>query len=347
MLATLLPSLLCSGGCASPGPPRAPSLNLPETASSLTVDRVGDDVVLHWTTSAKTTDGLDVRGAMTAEVCRGVAGMKLPDAPCSIAMRFPVKSGPSMAMDRLPVSLLASPPQAIFYKVSIRNQRERTAGESSPAWTASGPAPATVEDLTVVATAGGALLRWQPIPGLDRVELLRTREQDGSESQASKNAAEARLDVVPSSQAADGSLDRTVTMGKQYTYNAQRKRLLTLGKREVEIRSALSPAVTVAMRDVFPPEPPVGLVAVSDGTSVDLSWRPNTEPDLVGYLVFREELTPGTGAVALNTKPLAGSSLHDASVVSGHTYRYSIVAVDHAGNRSAPGDVIEQMVRSQ
>src|SRR5580765_252644 len=37
-------------GCASPGPPLAPSLKLPEAVTDLTTSRVGDKVILHWTT---------------------------------------------------------------------------------------------------------------------------------------------------------------------------------------------------------------------------------------------------------------------------------------------------------
>src|ERR1700734_1023122 len=57
-------------GCASPGPPRAPSLNLPEVVKDLPADRVGDAVKLHWDTPAKTTDRIDIKGPVTAEICR-------------------------------------------------------------------------------------------------------------------------------------------------------------------------------------------------------------------------------------------------------------------------------------
>ncbi|HEY1965698.1 MAG TPA: hypothetical protein VGG59_12240, partial [Acidobacteriaceae bacterium] len=38
-----------TAGCASPGQPRPPSLNLPEVVKDLTAQRVGDVVELRWT----------------------------------------------------------------------------------------------------------------------------------------------------------------------------------------------------------------------------------------------------------------------------------------------------------
>src|SRR5271155_6132893 len=59
-----------AAGCASPGPPHPPSLDLPEVVKDLTVERTGDVVHLHWTTPSKTTDRIEIKGAMTAEICR-------------------------------------------------------------------------------------------------------------------------------------------------------------------------------------------------------------------------------------------------------------------------------------
>src|SRR4051812_1099735 len=80
-------------GCASPGNPRPPSLYLPALVTDLTAQRVGDQVQLHWTTPARTTDGLELKGALTAEFCRQTG----PSAPCDTITRLPVQPGPSQA----------------------------------------------------------------------------------------------------------------------------------------------------------------------------------------------------------------------------------------------------------
>src|SRR5439155_88165 len=57
-------------GCASPGNPRPPTLNLAEVVTDLTAQRIGNQVQLHWTTPSRTTDGLNLKGPLTAEFCR-------------------------------------------------------------------------------------------------------------------------------------------------------------------------------------------------------------------------------------------------------------------------------------
>ncbi|WP_433984267.1 hypothetical protein RBB78_04250 [Tunturiibacter empetritectus] len=89
-------------GCASPGPPHAPSLNLPEVVKDLTAERVGDSVTLHWTTPEKTTDHLAIKGIITAEICRATLPAPTSTPACTVVKHLPVKSGPSQADEALP-----------------------------------------------------------------------------------------------------------------------------------------------------------------------------------------------------------------------------------------------------
>ena len=51
---------LCCVNCASPGPPRAPSLQLPNPVSDLSAARVGDHVEIRFTVPRETTDHIPV-----------------------------------------------------------------------------------------------------------------------------------------------------------------------------------------------------------------------------------------------------------------------------------------------
>ena len=63
-----------------------------------------------------------------------------------------------------------------------------------------------------------------------------------------------------------------------------------------------------------------------------LVWSPVDAPDLAGYLVFRAE---GSGTPERLTKdPVADPFFTDESVGQGKRYRYTVVAVDRAGNQS-------------
>ena len=68
--------------------------------------------------------------------------------------------------------------------------------------------------------------------------------------------------------------------------------------------------------------------------SIDLSWQPDTEPDLAGYDVYRREDETPWQRIS-GDQPVVGPAFHDAHVLPGHTYRYGVSAVDQAGMRAA------------
>jgi hypothetical protein len=83
-------------------------------------------------------------------------------------------------------------------------------------------------------------------------------------------------------------------------------------------------------RDVFPPPAPARLEALSEAGLVRLVWDPVPAPDLAGYVVFRAE---GAGQpVRLTPEPVKNSFLADTTAKPGKRYRYTVRAVDTAGN---------------
>jgi hypothetical protein len=153
-----------------------------------------------------------------------------------------------------------------------------------------------------------------------------------------------------------GTIDHTAQMDETYRYTAQRVRSVTLNGHTLELRSFASPSVTVVMRNTFPPHAPSGLEAVPGGAtaadrSIDLSWTPNTDPDLAGYIVYRQEIdskgvAAGT-ATRLNPTPVVGPAYRDQTAVAGRRYAYRVTAVDTAGNESAPSDAVQEILREQ
>jgi hypothetical protein len=92
--------------------------------------------------------------------------------------------------------------------------------------------------------------------------------------------------------------------------------------------------LAVLLRDVYPPAAPGRLDALSESNRVRLVWTPVDAPDLAGYLVYRVE---GDGPPALLTpQPLTDPFYADEAVSQGRRYRYTVRAVDQAGNASAP-----------
>ena len=346
-------------GCASPGNPRPPTLNLAEVVTDLTAQRIGNQVQLHWTTPSRTTDGRNLKGPLTAEFCRQTT----PAAACTPVHRLPIQPGPTQAIDPLPSALTSDPPTLLAYRVTIFNTSGRTAGPSHQAFAAAGAAPPPVLQLRATATSDGAMIEWlrqtSATPIASQVELDRAPSSPRPQKTPAKPTTTQPLQFTapkPSEvhlQTADdpgGTLDPTAQKGETYTYTAQRVRSIELNGHPLELRSPKSSPVTLLLSDTFPPQVPSGLAAVPGAaSSIDLSWEPNTETDLAGYIVYRQELTPSgqpqSSATRLTPTPVIGPAFRDLTASPGHRYAYQVTAIDATGNESKPSTPIQETSR--
>src|SRR6202035_4993177 len=145
-----------------------------EVVKDLSAERVGDVVHLHWTTPEMSTDHIDIKGAMTAEICRVTVSAPTSQSPaCTTIARLPVQPGPTQRAETLPRGLTVDPPVLLEYRIQIFNVHGRSAGLSSEAFAAGGAAPPPVEELRAVPTRDGAMLEWQQKNTSAAVELDR------------------------------------------------------------------------------------------------------------------------------------------------------------------------------
>ena len=352
--------------CASPGPPRPPSLHLPEVVKDLTAERIGQEVHLRWTAPSRTTDGLAVSSPMVAEICRDPHPQPEPAKPqskkgqavasqnapgCDQVLHLTVKPGPNEADDRLPDGLSSDPVTPLGYRIRMLNPQGRSAGFSRAAIAPSGTAPLPVIALRATATPEGARIEWKPqdppaLIELDRtlvsVPAQKTGPKKSSISLPDDQPVEVRLrttkDDVPANDPG-GTLDRTAVRGQQYQYRAQRIRIVEVSGQRFELRGPVSPAVSLVMTDTFPPAAPTGLATIpgtqGNTPTIDLSWQPDTEADIAGYNVYRREGSSG-GFRRINDKPVFGPAFSDLSITQGTLYTYRVTAVDGSGNESPP-----------
>ena len=90
--------------------------------------------------------------------------------------------------------------------------------------------------------------------------------------------------------------------------------------------------------DVFPPAVPTGLAAIPGVAGIELSWNPDTEPDLRGYVLYR---SVNGGPLEKTGGLLPTPAYSDHAVETGKRYRYQVSAVDQLGNESARSPVLE------
>lgn len=92
--------------------------------------------------------------------------------------------------------------------------------------------------------------------------------------------------------------------------------------------------------DNLPPAAPTGLVATLRSPDVQVDWNPNTEPDLLGYLLYRNgSLVDFSGSLPADLRPysIPENAYLDQRPPDGELV-YRVYAIDLAGNISLPSD---------
>ncbi|MCH8950745.1 MAG: T9SS type A sorting domain-containing protein [Proteobacteria bacterium] len=103
--------------------------------------------------------------------------------------------------------------------------------------------------------------------------------------------------------------------------------------------SPYSTEMSATPADMTSPPIPLGLVAVADNQSINLSWRPVEADDFAMYVVYGGETTIPT--VAIDTAHnISDSTLVFTSLTNGTTYFYRLTSVDSSGNESDYSDEV-------
>ncbi len=323
-------------GCGNPGPPSPPSLLLPQPAGDLTAVRIGDTVTLRWTMPERSTERVTLRGSQRAAVCRELEG----SACAPIGTAFAGPGVPGEFHDVLPPALGAGAPRLLTYRVRLENRHGADAGPSNPAYAAAGFAPSPVFAASAGATPEGVAVRWvhpqAPVftSGRAFARLLRTEDLPENAPHAPPLALESALrpDWSPSA-----TLDRGAAVGGRYRYSIALVERLSLAGHVLEVQGSSAAAPEIVVQDTFPPGAPAALAAAADADAgaIDLSWVPNSEPDLLGYFVYRRALPHGQAARVSGPKPIPEPGWSDPAAARGIRYGYTVSAVDRSGNESA------------
>jgi hypothetical protein len=373
---TLLPVLaapLLLASCATMGPPKPPSLELPKPPSDLRAVRKGDKITLTWTAPTLTTDRQAIRTLGPTQICRGLE-------PHLSACGTPVGEAAGIAEVAAGKKLAATfsdvlsrdfeqSNRALFvtYAVEVLNQDRRGAGLSNQVRVPSVPVLSPFSNFAAEVTAQGVRLSWTLPPTSeshrDLRYLLRIYRRQGGSTTPVKIAD---LDLqsclgVPSATAAPTAspteqppepcpvnfLDQTFEWEKTYSYRGTAVSVIAeQGKPAAEVEGDDTAEVRVFADDIFPPAVPSGLQAVFSGAGqqpfVDLIWAPVADVDLDGYNVYRHE--EGAVPMKVNAQLVKTPAYRDTDIVSGKNYFYSVSAVDVRGNESARSEETNERI---
>jgi hypothetical protein len=353
-------------GCGLAANPEPPTLRMPEPVRDLTAVRIGNRVQLHWVMPKNTTDKVALKGDQRAHICwvSGAAPAVTGKAPANPAPSTGLPGcrsagdatfAPDKPADfaaEIPAELIAGSPQVVSVFVELQNDARKTAGPSNPVWIATGPAPAAVAGLHVETSASGVVLHWESataqagmVMRIHRALVSGNVRARSSEANGVPPANEQTLEVGLDKSDSGQALDRDASLDHTWKYTVERVVRVELDHHALEIAGLPSQPVTLDAIDVFPPAVPAGLAVVVDDQAhaLDLSWNPDVEADLAGYVVYRREVTGGTTAERISGKALiVPPSFEDKDVAAGHRYAYSVSAVDEDGNESGRSPEVEE-----
>ena len=123
--------------------------------------------------------------------------------------------------------------------------------------------------------------------------------------------------------------DLNVENEKRYFYVVRAVRRVV--KTDIEGKGSME--VSVTPTDLTPPNSPNGLTAIPLKNGVELNWRRNQDPDLLGYHVLRREIGE-KDFKRLTESPWKKEVYLDPNVKLGQEYEYAVTAVDNSVNKN-------------
>jgi hypothetical protein len=340
-------------GCGVPGAPQPPSTGIPRFVADLKAVRKGDAITLTWTTPTETSDGELIRKQGKMLVQRALSTGHEAELNFQVISELPLeptlkeeRGAEATAKDSLSEVLRGGAEYAL-YQVVAQNRSGKSFGlpnRVSVPLVLTLPAPQKVQ---TSAAPEGIRISWEQSWPPKRESRISTqyverimRKQEGASDAV----------MVKQLPAASGDMkfiDSGIEWEKTYQYWITPVTLWQDGSRKGEIEGDDSSVVSILAHDSFPPAAPSGVQAVYTAVAgqqpfIDITWTPNTEPDLAGYNVYRH--AENEQPVKINTELAKTPRFADPGIQAGMKYFYSVTAVDLRGNESGRSEETTEAV---
>jgi fibronectin type 3 domain-containing protein len=316
----LITLLMVVSGCAKKGPPVPWESIVPKRIVDLEATPREGRLLLEWTIPKENTDkspltdlaGFQIlrsEGALIGDECRG-CGEK---TKVIHEMKFDIKEE---AKKKMAVFFEDQEARKVYvHQVVSINKRGYPSAPSNPVtvyWDYPPHAPRMVKGERGDKRVD---LYWEPVEGATGYNVYRRLED---EEFSIRPLNREPLTTTHYS-------DLNVENEKKYIYSVRAVRKVV----KTDMEGKGSPGIPITPTDLVPPIAPVGLVAIPLKDGMELNWRRNREPDLLGYYVYRRK--PGEKEFKrLNESPLTKENYLDTDIILGQEYEYVVTAVDNS-----------------
>jgi predicted phage tail protein len=339
--------------CGKRRPPQPPVERIPQRTEALSGVQRGNQVILSWPAPRRNASSGSVQSIRRVDVYRVAEKLDAPrpmteeefGARATLIGSVPYSDiqGATDSLRYIDNLELAGEPSRLRYAVRYVNAAGQRAAFSNflliePAAKVAEPPTNVRADVSQNAIA----LTWDPpkqnIDASTPVNLMgynvyRVTAAQNEPGQIPINQA---LITTPENQ------DRNFKFGEKYTYVV---RSVSLGSLAQPVESLNSNSTEVSPVDTFSPSAPTGVSIAAAPGRLAIFFAANPESDIAGYLIYRSTDPNASKPWTLLTPSLLSrTTFTDENVDPAKTYYYYVVAVDSAGNKSDPSEVVSEAV---
>jgi len=327
LLSLILPVtfMLLGVGCGQKGPPVPYSSVVPKRIVDLEAKPREERLLLEWTFPKENTDKsvltdlaefkiLRSEGDLVAEGCRGCGERS------KVIFEAKLDRTGGDRGKRMSIFLEDLEARKVYvYQVTTVNRRGYPSSPSNPVTVFWDYPPHTTRMVRAERGDKRVDLYWEPVLGATGYNVYRKGEGEEFPNQSLNREPLTAVQYT----------DLGVENEKRYIYSVRAVRRVV--KTDVEGKGSLSLPITPT--DLIPPSSPVGLVAVPLKNGMELNWRRNREPDLLGYYIYRRKSGEGEFR-RLTPAHLTRETYLDTDVEIRQDYEYAITAVDNSVRRN-------------
>ena len=318
--------LLVVSACAKKGPPVPWESIVPMRIVDLQATPREGRLLLEWKTPKENTDKtpltdlvsfqiLRSEGVLVGEECKGCGGEP------KVVYEMKVAPEDFVPSKKMSIFFEDQEPRRVYvYEVVSVNKRGYPSSPSNPVTVYWDHPPASP---TVVSAERGDKkvdLSWESVEGATGYNVYRRLE---GEEEFPLNPL--NREPLKTAQYTDLSVHNDI----KYIYSVRAVRRIV--KTDVEGKG--SPGIAVTPTKLTPPSAPTELVAIPLKEGIELNWRRNPEPDILGYNVYRRKREEKEFQ-RLNESPVPKDTYLDTDVVLQQEYEYAVTAVDNSPRRN-------------